>query len=110
MRRRVRGMRATPASCLGGRYVADQPEPAAQFLAGSKSGCGRTTYARELRAEVRDRDAVLRLDPLGNQRPVARLGVALDAEERRRRPVERLGDGLEVGDVEDLGGVAMAVL
>ena len=58
-----------------------------------------------------DRDVVLLGQPLGDQRAVASLWVALDTEQRcgpagRQRRQNRR----EVGAVEDLGGVAAGVL
>ena len=50
-------------------------------------------------------------EPVGDQRPVAGLGVALDAEQRRDRVVREAGGELvQIGGVEDLGDVAARVL
>ena len=49
-----------------------------------------------------DLEAELGGEPLGNQGAVARLRVALDAEERRRPGRELGGDRTEIDRVEDL--------
>jgi hypothetical protein len=60
---------------------------------------------------VLDRDAVLLGQPLGDQRAVAGLRVALDTEQRCGPAArQRRDDRREVGAVEDLGGVAAGVL
>jgi len=60
---------------------------------------------------VLDRDAVLLGQPLGDQRAVACLMVALDTEQRCGPTTrQRRHDRREVGAVEDLGGVAAGVL
>jgi hypothetical protein len=60
---------------------------------------------------VLDRDVVLCGQPLGNQEAVARLGVALDAEQRdRRAALQRRHQQGEVDAVEDFDGVASGVL
>src|SRR4051812_71270 len=61
------------------------------------------------RTQVDDPKAVLLGEPLGDQRAVTGLGVAFDAEERR--DARQLGDQrIEVGRLEDLVQVALAVL
>jgi hypothetical protein len=60
---------------------------------------------------VLDRDAVLLGQPLGDQRAVAGLRVALDTEQRCGPIARQCRDNrCEVGAVEDLGGVAAGVL
>ena len=67
-----------------------------------------TTSQRE---QVLDRDAVLLGQPLGDQRAVTCLGVALDTEQRCGPAArQRRNDRREVGAVEDFGGVAAGVL
>src|SRR5215210_9424368 len=62
-------------------------------------------------AEVHDLHAVLLGEPLRDERAVARLRVALDAEERRRPVGRQLFDQrAEVGAVEHLVQVPLAVL
>ena len=51
-----------------------------------------------------------RAEALGDQRAVAGLGVALDAEQGRAAPRLSSDEGREVGGVEDLLGVALRVL
>src|SRR4051794_13693898 len=59
---------------------------------------------------MRDRDAVLAREPIGYERAVARLGVALHAEEGARA-LRGKGSGhvAQVGSVQDLGRVALHV-
>jgi hypothetical protein len=60
---------------------------------------------------VLDRDAVPLGQPLGDQRAVAGLRVALDTEQRRGPTArQRRHDRREVSAVEDLGGVAAGIL
>ncbi len=48
---------------------------------------------------------------LGDQRSVAGLGIALDAQKRRRRVARQLGhDRREVDPAEDLAEITLAVL
>lgn len=48
--------------------------------------------------------------PLRDQRAVARLRVALDAEQRRRTLVwQRRHERREVGPIQDFGGIALRV-
>ena len=57
-----------------------------------------------------DRDTVLRCDSLGDQRPMASLGIALHAQQRggavRRKCPDQLA---EVDGIEDLLGVTAHV-
>src|SRR5436190_7835697 len=60
--------------------------------------------------DVTDREAVLRRESLRDERAVARLRVALDAEQGGRAVGRQLlGEGAEVDVVEDLAGVALDV-
>src|ERR1700679_107944 len=61
------------------------------------------------RAQVLDVEAPLPLQPRRDQRAVAGLGVALDAEQRRRAGADPADDRAEVDGVEDLLGVALGV-
>jgi hypothetical protein len=67
-------------------------------------------------AEVDDRQAVLGAQALGHKRAVARLRIALDAEQSGRRVARELGheradvERDEVERVEDLAGVSLGVL
>ena len=68
------------------------------------------TTRRPVRADVVDGEPVDGLEALGDQGPVARLGVALDAEEAGGPGGRQEGDDLvEVGPIEDLRDVALAV-
>ena len=63
------------------------------------------------RAQMLGSDVVLLGQPLGDQRAVARLCVALDTEQRCGPAArQRRQNRREVGAVEDLGGVAAGVL
>ena len=62
-------------------------------------------------AQVLDREAVVVGQTGGDERAVAGLGVALDAEQRGEAcGGQRRDEGGEVDAVEDLGGVATDVL
>jgi hypothetical protein len=58
---------------------------------------------------VLDLEAVLAAQALCDEGAVARLRIALDAEERRRAPPDPADDRVEVDAVEDLPGVALRV-
>lgn len=61
-------------------------------------------------AEVRDCQAMLYVHALGDKRAVARLRVALDAEERDHRSDREVRhQGAEIEGVENLAGVAVGV-
>src|SRR5215212_3613501 len=69
------------------------------------------TRSRLAGAQVDDLDAVLRGQAVRDQRAMARLWVAFNAHQRRRPVGGQLGyDRVQVGSVEDLGDVAVAVL
>jgi hypothetical protein len=69
------------------------------------------SFMARSRTEVNDRGAELFRNPLGDQRPVAGLGIALDAQERGRTGIREPGDERrEVDLAEDLAQIALAVL
>src|SRR5262245_5253669 len=61
------------------------------------------------RLEVGDRDVLLPAQPLGDQRAMAGLGGALDAEQHRMPTADEGDERREVGRVEDLFGVEAAI-
>ena len=82
------------------------------MVAGARHCAVRDQSARPSRVSVSASPVrILRRQPLGDERAVARLGIALDAEERRRRVDGHLGDDRrEVDMIEDLPDVAVPIL
>src|SRR4051812_22541901 len=113
----ITSVRATPivrshtAAHGGSRESAASSSRRRNASAASTTGGGGTGGIRgSLRAQVLHRHAELVGEPRGDQRAVAGLGVALDAQERRcaaRR--EARDEGIEIGLVEDLARVARHV-